>query len=418
MVVNDETSKIENAVVAVNDGKLSVTLPNGKKLISTNQTTVTVTDTADNAVSGLSVMVTDADNQTATKSTDANGKITIPVKASTSGDGGGSSSGGGSRSGGGSTSTTISYNITVTDKDGKPVTVTKAIGKDGNVTLTLPNGRLIDDGYYTIIVKDTKGNAKADIDVTLKDKKNGEMTGTTDKNGTVVIPTQIHNAYVYGYEDGEFKPEGNMTRAEAAAIFARNIAERKGETIPSKKSSFKDVNSKLWYSSPIAYLENYDVISGYSDGTFAPEEQITRAEFVAMVTRFYELSDKTTTQSKNSFADVATSHWAYKYINTASAMDWIAGYAAGCMGEQCSEAERPATSTFRPDNSITRAEVVAIVNRVTGRSADTEYINKNMSAVNVFTDLIDKSYWAFYEILEAANTHSVVISNGAEKWIR
>ncbi|MBQ6529543.1 MAG: S-layer homology domain-containing protein [Clostridia bacterium] len=313
---------------------------------------------------------------------------------------------GGSRSsggGGGSSSTTVSYNITVTDKDGKPVTVTKSIGKDGNVTLTLPSGKLIDDGYYTIVIKDTKGNAKADVDVTLKDKKNGEMTSTTDKNGTVVIPTQIHNAYVYGYEDGEFKPEGNMTRAEAAAIFARNIAERKGETIPSKKSSFKDVNSKLWYSSPIAYLENYDVISGYSDGTFAPEEQITRAEFVAMVTRFYELFDKTTTQSKNSFADVATTHWAYKYINTASAMDWIAGYA---------------DSTFRPDNSITRAEVVAIVNRVTGRSADTEYINKNMSAVNIFTDLIDKSYWAFYEILEAANTHSVVISNGAEKWIR
>ncbi len=405
VVVNDETEKIENAVVTVNDGKLSVTLPNGKKLVSTNQTTVTVTDADGNAVSGLSVTVTDTDNQTATKSTDANGKITVPAKASTSGGGGGSSSGG-SRSGGGgggSSSTTVSYNITVTDKDGKPVTVTKSIGKDGNVTLTLPNGRLIDDGYYTIVIKDTKGNAKADVDVTLKDKKNGEMTGTTDKNGTVVIPTQVHNAYVYGYEDGEFKPEGNMTRAEAAAIFARNIAERKGETIPSKKSSFKDVNSKLWYSSPIAYLENYDVISGYSDGTFAPETEITRAEFVAMVTRFYELFDKTATQSKNSFADVATTHWAYKYINTASAMDWIAGYA---------------DSTFRPDNSITRAEVVAIVNRVTGRSADAEYINKNMSAVNVFTDLIDKSYWAFYEILEAANTHSVVMGDKDEIWVR
>lgn len=283
------------------------------------------------------------------------------------------------------------------------MTVTKSIDKNGNVTLTLPNGRLIDDGHYTVVIKDTKGNVKADIDVTLKDKKNGEMTGTTGKNGTVIIPTQIHNAYVYGYEDGEFKPEGNMTRAEAAAIFARNIAERKGETIPSKKSLFKDVNSKLWYSNPIAYLEQFDVISGYSDGTFAPEEQITRAEFVAMVTRFYELFDKTATQSKNSFADVATTHWAYKYINTASAMDWIAGYA---------------DSTFRPDNSITRAEVVAIVNRVTGRSADTEYINKNMSAVNVFADLIDKSYWAFYEILEAANTHSMINSAIGEIWIK
>lgn len=102
VIVNDETSKIENAIITVNDGKLSVTLPNGKKLVSTNQTTVTVTDTDDNAVSGLSVTVTDADNQTATKSTDDNGKITVPAKASTSGGGGGgSSSGGGSRSDGG-----------------------------------------------------------------------------------------------------------------------------------------------------------------------------------------------------------------------------------------------------------------------------------------------------------------------------
>ena len=77
-----------------------------------------------------------------------------------------------------------------------------------------------------------------------------------------------------------------------------------------------------------------------------------------------------------------------------------------------------ADNTFRPDNNITRAEVVAIVNRVTGRSADTEYINKNMSAVNVFTDLKDKSYWAFYEILEAANTHSVVTGNKGEVWVR
>lgn len=166
VVVNDETSKIENAIVTVNDGKLSVILPNGKKLTSTNQTTVTVTDADGNAVNGVSVTVTDADNQTAAKSTDANGKITVPAKTTTSGGGGGSTSGGGSRSGGGgggSASTTISYNITVTDKDGKPVTVTKSTDKNGNVTLTLPNGKLIDDGYYTIVIKDTKGNAQADI---------------------------------------------------------------------------------------------------------------------------------------------------------------------------------------------------------------------------------------------------------------
>lgn len=82
------------------------------------------------------------------------------------------------------------------------------------------------------------------------------------------MPTNTHNSYVVGYEDGAFKPENNMTRAEAAAIFARNIAERKGENISSRKSSFKDVSSKDWFNNYIAYLEKYKVISGYDDKTF------------------------------------------------------------------------------------------------------------------------------------------------------
>lgn len=91
-------------------------------------------------------------------------------------------------------------------------------------------------------VKDSEGNAKADIEVTLKDKKDNSAVGTTDSDGTLILPATEHKAYVVGYEDGEFKPENNMTRAEAAAIFARNIAERKGENITSKKPSFTTFN--------------------------------------------------------------------------------------------------------------------------------------------------------------------------------
>ncbi|MCH5212811.1 MAG: S-layer homology domain-containing protein [Oscillospiraceae bacterium] len=89
--------------------------------------------------------------------------------------------------------------------------------------------------------------------------------------------------------------------------------------------------------------------------------------------------------------------------NSATAMNWITGYSDG---------------TFRPDNNITRAEVVTIVNRVTGREADTDYINKNMSAVNTFTDLKDKAYWAYYEILEAANTHNIINGSNGETWVK
>ena len=96
--------------------------------------------------------------------------------------------------------------------------------------MTLPSGKTLDDNYYTITVTDNKGKTTAGIDVTLKDKNNS-VSGATDANGQLIMPTNTHNSYVVGYEDGAFKPENNMTRAEAAAIFARNIAERKGENI-------------------------------------------------------------------------------------------------------------------------------------------------------------------------------------------
>ena len=112
---------------------------------------------------------------------------------------------------------------------------------------------------------------------------------------------------------------------------------------------------------------------------------------------------KAATSGRNIFTDVPKSHWASANIYNAVAMDWIKGYADG---------------TFKPDNNIIRSEVVTIVNRVIGRAADTEYVDKNMAAVNKFTDLKDKSYWAFYEIIEAGNTHMAVDSVNGETWVK
>lgn len=302
-----------------------VTLPDTHTLTTSNQTTVTVLDNDSKPVKSISVTVTDKNEKKATKSTNSNGK----VKSS---GGGGSSS-----SSGGSVSTTVTYNVKVVDKDEKTISVTKSI-KDDKINLTLPGSLVLDESnYYTITVTDKTGAAKANIDVTLKDKNGTESNGTTDKNGQLILPAKEHKLYVVGYEDGEFKPEGNMTRAEAAAIFARNIAERKDENISSRKSSFTDVSSSKWYSKYIAYLEKYDIIEGYNDGMFKPEEQITRAEFVTMCTRFYKMFDEVSTSKKNIFNDVTNNHWASGYICNATEMDWIKGYADG---------------TFRPDNNI------------------------------------------------------------------
>ena len=158
----------------------------------------------------------------------------------------------------------------------------------------------------------------------------------------------------------------------------------------------------MWYTSYIAYLEKYDIINGYEDGMFRPDAEITRAEFVTMAERAYSLFADVENGKENIFTDITSSeHWAAEHIYTAIAMDWIKGYADG---------------TFRPDNHITRAEVVTIVNRVTERNADEDFIDENTSDLLTFTDITDKGYWAYYDIAEAANTHDALMFEEAESW--
>lgn len=397
VTVSDTTGIIPNALVKIEDGKVYVTLPDGKTLTTSNQTTVTVLDKEDKPVKDVSVTVTDSNKATATKTTDANGKITVPVKTSSGG-------GGGSRSGGGSVSVNTT-NIKITDKDGKNVTgFTKSTDKDGNVTITLPSGKtMTDKDYYTITVTNGSGAAKSDITVTLKDKSDNSASGITDKNGVVILPGEEHKAYIFGYDDGTFRPESDMTRAEAAAIFARLVSDKKGEKI-SGNSTFADVSSKDWFAKEVGYLEKYNIIKGYEDNTFKPDAAVTRAEFVTMAVRYYSLFNevKKTGYTVN-YTDLNSSYWVYGDIAYAKNIGWLNGYADG---------------TFKGDNNITRAEVVTVVNCATGRNADESYINKNLSVLNKFTDLKNNSHWAYYDIEESANTHRAVNSSEGEAWVK
>ena len=384
--VNDTKGIINNAFVEIKDGKVYVTLPDTHTLTTSNQTTVTVLHKDGNAVKGVSVTIKDKTTEK-TASTDANGKVTLPVKTSS---GGGSSSGGSSGGGGGYISSYSTVNVKVIDKDGKTVSVTKSVDSKGNVTVTLPTGKVIDsENYYSVTVTDSKGAAKADTTVTLKDRKTGTATGTTDKNGMLTLPATEHKAYIVGYNDGTFKPDSNMSRAEAAAIFARLIAEAKGESI-SGKASFKDVDKNEWYDGYVGYLEKYDVINGYNDGTFKPDASVTRAEYVAMTVRYYDLfNDVNKTGNTVKYTDVSNSYWAYSDIAFAKNIGWLNGYSDG---------------SFRGDNDITRAEVVTVVNRATGRIADKEYVKDNFTKLNRFTDVTDSGMWYFFDVLSAANT--------------
>ena len=402
ITVEDTKGKIENAFIEIKDGKITVTLPDDKTLTTSNQTTVTVTDKENKAVKGVSVTIKDKTTEK-TATTDANGKVALPVKSS----GGGSSSGGGGGRGGSSGGSYISSNITnitVTDKNGKTVSVSKSTDKDGKITLTLPNGAdLTNDNYYTIKTSDSKGNAKADVSIILKDKKNNSANGTTDKNGMLILPASEHKAYIFGYNDGTFRPDNNMSRAEAAAIFARLISEQKGEKI-SGKSNFNDVSKNEWYSDYIGYLSKYGIIKGYADNTFRPNDNVSRAEFVAMTVRFNSLFNDVKKGSYTvKYTDVEKGYWAYSDIAYAKNVGWLNGYADG---------------SFKGDNAITRAEVVTVVNRATNRKADEDYITKNVSVLNKFTDIHNNSMWYYADIMESANTHLANTANNAETWVK
>ena len=397
VTVSNKDGNIANALVKIEGGKVTVTLPDTHTLTTSNQTTVTVKDKNGNPVKGVSVTIKD---KTTEKSgtTNASGQVTLPVKSS-GGGGGGSISGGG----GGFVSSINSVNVKVTDKDGKTVSVSKSTGTD-KVTLTLPTGKTLEDGnWYTITVTDRSGKAKADYTVILKDRENNEVTGKTDKDGVIVLPAAEHKAYIVGYEDGTFRPDSNMIRAEAAAIFARMVSEEKGEKI-SGNHSFTDVSKNAWYADYIGYLAKYDIIKGYEDGTFRPDAPVTRAEFTAMTVRYYDLFNEVKYPANTTkYPDVSGSYWAVKDISFATNEKWLNGYADG---------------TFKGDSNITRAEVVTVVNRATDRTPDKEYINDNLSTLDKFTDLKNNAHWAYYDIMEAANTHMAVSNPDIETWVK
>lgn len=414
VTVKDNSGLVKNAVFSLGeDGALNVTMPDGKEIGTSNRVTVTVTDKDNQPVADLAVNVTDTAETPHAYSgkTSSSGSVTLPPKPASTGGGGGGGGGGGSSSGAIKKPTdtgTSKLTVTVTDKDGKNVDIT-AEEEGNNVTVKMEQGQIMNGSdYYTVAVTDGNTIGVSDVNVSIQDSDATTYTGITDEKGLLVIPAGIHKAYIYGYEDGEFKPEGNMTRAEVAAIFARNIAERKNETISAQKASFYDVDNGLWYNDPIAYLEKYDVISGYTDGSFLPEEPITRAEFVTIATNFYRLFGTTTASTTNKFGDLSKTHWAYNNITTASNMGWITG--------------RTETQ-FCPDNYIKRAEVVAIVNRILNRDADNEYtawVKDDLKNRLPYSDkffINTSNYWAFDDILEASHEHEYITEETSETWL-
>ncbi|MBQ8636458.1 MAG: S-layer homology domain-containing protein [Clostridia bacterium] len=229
---------------------------------------------------------------------------------------------------------------------------------------------------------------------------NGSGSGSI-KPGTGTTKL-LRRAYVVGRPNNYFEPEAPITRAETATIFARIFADYNEGNLISTDTKFKDVANTAWFAKYISRCEDENIIFGY-EGYFRPSDNITRAEFAAICVRFFENRSESTISPKDiAFTDFESSHWAYDTIKKAYANGYVVGYPDG---------------TLKADNTITRAEAVTIVNRMLERIPDKEYIDNNLHKLIDFVDVRDKTYWAYYEIFEAANTHFIRFVNNFAKWV-
>ena len=218
------------------------------------------------------------------------------------------------------------------------------------------------------------------------------LPGVTVKKNTPKLNTSDHFAYVQGYPDGTVKPAGNITRAETAAILFRLMDDASRKTYYSTKSGFRDVASGSWYNTYVATLNNAGVITDSSNGYFRPNEAITRAELAAMLAKFSE-----TTGAANYFNDVSAKYWAANAIAICAKLGWITGYPDG---------------TFRPDKNVTRAELMAMINRATGRAPKSA--DAFLPGMKTWSDNTSDK-WYYLDVQEATNSHSYTVK-GSETW--
>ena len=224
------------------------------------------------------------------------------------------------------------------------------------------------------------------------DQKSGGSGGSGGSHKpTVTIPDDVptglngkdHYAYVVGYPDGMVYPQKNITRAEVATIFFRLLKDETREANMTKSNGYNDMKDGAWYTCAVSTLSKMGIIKGYEDGSFKPDASISRAEFAAIAARFDPDGDKTPA----TFSDVS-SHWAKDEISIAANHGWIKGYEDG---------------SFKPDQKITRAETMTLVNRVLKRLPETkDDLHKDMKT---WPDNQKESAWFYLAVQEATNSH-------------
>ena len=240
---------------------------------------------------------------------------------------------------------------------------------------------------------------------TYAKNSSGGSSGGHHRRPTVTIPDDVptglngddHYAYIVGYPNGNVEPNGNITRAEVATIFFRLLTEEVRTANSTQSNSLSDVTRGQWFNHAVSTLSSMGIVKGHNDGTFAPNAPITRAEFAAIAARF----DDKNTDTSSKFTDIA-SHWAKNEIGIAANKGWINGYPDG---------------TFRPNQYITRAEAMTLVNRVLNRLPENS--SDLLDSMIKWPDNSDASAWYYLAVQEATNSHYYKTKeNKFEKWTK
>ena len=268
----------------------------------------------------------------------------------------------------------------------------------------LATGDKVDYVKITGIQSEPGESPNVASDAVIKNAKGEDVTANykiTYVDGVLkaieVLNKEIHFNYVIGYTDGTIRPSNNISRAEVATIFFRLLTDEARTQYDKTTSSFSDIKDGAWCCRAVSTLTNMGIIKGYTDGTFRPNADITRAELATIIARFAKLDVNTKT-----FSDI-NGHWAQKSIELAAGNGWINGYTDG---------------TFRPNKSIIRAETFAMINRVLDRQTESVSDLLPTSEMNMWSDNMDADAWYYKDVQEATNYHKCdrVGDSVYEKW--
>ena len=302
----------------------------------------------------------------------------------------------------------IHYSLTIqyVDKKGKELAESHmdllAKGEAYKVDSPKIKGYKLKDKEDAVIEGTMPGN-NLTIEVVYIKKSTGGSSGTIDspnkpttKAPALTLNTDDHFAFINGYPDGSVQPEGNVTRAETAAILYRIMGDACQSYYKTNSSSYSDVARGDWYNTYVATLENAGVIvDTRTNGKFRPNDAITRAELASMIAQFAGLESA----SAAKFNDVGSRYWAAEEIAIAAKMGWINGYPDG---------------SFRPDRNVTRAELMAMVNRALGRTPKSA--DDLLSGMKTWRDNANVNAWYYLDVQEATNDHTYTKSGTHETW--